>query len=299
MTSMDNILANAIKNIEEKVDSGTSNTASTTNPFKGKWISILGEATSATGGDFSPTGCSGDISDEEKTWWYLLFKKLEANLCINYSDNNMYIANSTATIGAANKHCGTKLHREIGTEYPVLDERDGYRLEEATEEQKPDIVIIYLGMIDYKYNQVLGDTTDSILKSKVASISDYSNISNAYQIILNDVMTTYPDAIIYCISPQTYQYGETTYPYENDEGWSLPQLDELIRKLCIKFGARHISLSHYGIRGTTVGDNEFAYKSSNESLPPLLTEAGHKMLADAIYHEMINDPVCWNTRNDI
>lgn len=293
MSSFDEKILNAIKAIE--------NATGLSNPFAGKYVSILGDCISSYEG-YVPDGLSSghytEFSDVSKMWWYQLLMKLGANLCVNYSDADFKIA-GTDDKSVSYSHYGSNLTQKSGDKFIKADGKT-YTLGNGT--QDPDIIIVYLGLNDYINNAKFTDFTHSILSSGVKKNSDltddtvYQDVSTAYERILSDIIGSYPYASIYCITPNMARYGSGNYPFPNDANWSMPLLDELIRNLCIKFAAKHVSLLHLDVRSTwaSIGSDNFLME---DKIHP--TEEGHKLIANFIYQAMITDYVSWGTRNDI
>ena len=72
MASIDEKLLNVLSDVSQRVN----------NPFKDKWISILGDSISTYEG-WMPEGNAkwypgGDVNDVSKTWWHILLSKLGA-----------------------------------------------------------------------------------------------------------------------------------------------------------------------------------------------------------------------------
>ena len=293
MSSFHEKILSVVKSIAQ--ETGTSN------PFAGKKVSILGDFSSAyplwipEGMTASPPA---EFTDASKMWWHQLLTKLGARLCVNYSDKDMRISGTYGANRAANQGLGGKLHLNAGDLWKGLDGREWA----VDSQQNPDIVIVYLGINDYITNMTLGDYSDAIFSSAVpdrtilSESTESNNVSNGYQIILNDIITAYPEATIYCVAPQTVQKSGT-YPFKNTATtpWSMPELEELIRKLCMKFGAKEISLSNYGIRGVDAMIGEDGALSDKQTLTP----EAHEMIAKAVYNKMQKFPISWNTRNDV
>ena len=291
MSSFDEKILNVVKNL-----SGDD----TTNPYEGKWVSILGDFCSTFEG-YSLEGMTAThhegFDSVNDIWWGQLISKLGAKLCVNASSASMRATGTDDVNSAAYKQWSTKLHREAGKEYINLDgTKSTY-----DEVINPDIIFVYLGTNDYSSSLkiLLGDYSDAVYKSTIpeaSTITGSTDVSTTYQIMLNDIMTSYPNATIYCISPQTIQKSGS-YPFVNTAStpWSMPEFEELVRKLCSKFGARQIALSHYGIRGI----EQMTGADGVVSDATHLTLDAHKMIAKAVYNKMKKFPITWNTRNDV
>ena len=141
---------------------GDSGSVSTTNPFKGKWISILGDDASAyTGWTTSSDEASEKSFTAQSMWWHKLLTKLGAKLCVNYS----YKGCDLDSVLATDTLC---LHREDGKAYKNLDGTT----ETASSEVKPDVVLIFLGMTDFYNNKEYKEWTDVQYSS-----SNYKNVN--------------------------------------------------------------------------------------------------------------------------
>ena len=288
----------------EKILNAVSNIAvatGTTNPFAGKWVSILGDSISTFPG-YIPEGLTANVhegfDDVSKEWWHILLTKLGGKLCVNYSGSGMKIAGTDATLSAAYKHYAQKLHREAGKEYINLDGSKST----SDEVINPDVILIMLGTNDYIDNSVFCDFSDNAYLSaqcyndSILSDNSYNDVGLAYGRILFNIIGTYPYATVYCITPPLAKGGSGGYPFPNSANWSMPLLDELIRQLSIKFAVKQISLLHMSVRssGAYVGSDKFLL---DDGIHP--TTEGHKLIAKACYYTMMNDYVSWNNRNDI
>ena len=338
MTSMDKVLMSAIETVENRVDAitaGSDSSSSSTvlahthaisditnlqtnldtinndittlkksgdtfNPFKDKWVSILGDSISTFPG-YIPDGMIANDHDGfdtvDKEWWHILLTKLGAKLCVNYSCSGMKLSGTDSKLSACYKQYATKLHRVAGNTYPNLDSSTST----PTEDINPDIIFVYLGTNDFTGNATMTEFEYSDMRSEMPETSNiasekYADVKYAYMFLLMDILRTYPYATIYCITPQTIKTASTSYPFTNDSTWAMTNLDELVRQLCVKFAAKQISLIHCGIRGNGafVGSDKFLL---SDGIHP--TTEGHKLIAKACYYSMINDPVSWNTRNEI
>ena len=293
MTSFNEKIFNVVKAMD----------TATTNPFAGKYVSILGDYISSypdydTVG--TPTTVLHGFDTVSKKWWAQLITKLGAKLCVNCSCAGMTAARTT-DVSAAYKHFGAQLHRKPGTTYTELDGKTTT----PTERIDPDIIFVYLGANDYNVSKVeLGDYSDDVFKLQIPDeLTDewYADLSKAYQVVLMDIIKSYPNADVYCISPQTMsQYSGGNYPFADNKAstpWSMPEFEELIRKLCIKFATRQISLSHYGIRGDDnfIGGDEDDFLVDKSRLSP----EAHTMIAKICYSKMTKFSLTWNTRNEV
>lgn len=290
MTSFDEKILNVVSDIA----------ASTNNPFKDKYVSILGDSISTYEG-YIPEGLIANehkgFDTVDKEWWHILLSKLDAKLCVNYSCSGMRISGTDSILSAAYKHYASQLHREADKEYINLDGSKS-TFEEVI---NPDVILIMLGTNDYQNNAIFSDFTHADLSTQQktnAELTDntlFTDVKTAYERILYDIITTYQNATVYCITAPPSKNGQG-YPFPNSAGWAIPLLDRLIDDLCVKYSCKHISLFNLGIRAINayVGSDKFLL---SDKIHP--TTEGHKLIAKECYRVMISDNVSWGTRNDI
>ena len=305
--SVESKIVNAISDIDSRVGGG--------NPFKDKWVSILGDSISTYKG-FNPDGLEyteqPDLTSVDKTWWGHLLTKLGAKLCVNYSKNGQTLCGGT---GAVNSDFHKNLHREAGKTYRNLDGTTSTE----TKRIEPDIILIALGVNDYgkalcpaanlTTNEI--DEETSVAKTiKIWPIDmniqlpiDYKDVAcfdNAYRTCLKDLMYDYPYATVYCIAPLYTNKGDgSKYPVTangQDGSWTPAELHEHIRKISLIYNDKFIDLGRLGVQPKDAynGTDKFYYSGGAHP-----TAMGHKMIGEYVYRNMINDCVSWNTRNDI
>ena len=282
--------------------SGSSSGGSTVvgnNPFKGKWISILGDGISTFSGYIPSTQTALDqegIETVNKTWWHQLITKLGAKLCVNYSGSGIMLSGNKPLKSVCYNKIGRKLHRVEGTEYINID---GTK-ETATENINPDIIFVYLGTNDFLDNAELGTMEADDFNAVSVSSTIYVKVITAYMNILYYLMKDYPYASVYLIVPQILKPSgtDTEYPFLNTAStpWSMALFIEYVRRLAIKYSAKFIPLSNLGVTGSDefCGDGKFLLA---DAIHP--SAEGHKLIANYCYYTMLNDPVNWNTRNEI
>ena len=293
MSSFDEKILNAVSDIAAATG--------TTNPFRDKYVSILGDSISTFPG-FIPEGLVANdhegFDDVSKEWWHILLMKLGANLCVNYSGSGMRISGTDSTLSAAYLHYATKLTQQAGDKFIKADGKT-YTLGNGTRE--PDVILIMLGTNDYINSATFSDFTHADLSTEQktnAELTDntlFNDVKTAYERILYDVITTYPNATVYCITPPPSKISGG-FPFPNSAGWAMPLLDRLIDDLCVKYACKHISLFNLGIRAINayVGSDKFLL---SDKIHP--TTEGHKLIAKECYRVMMTDYVSWGTRNDI
>ncbi len=106
------ILNSRVQNIENRLNNISFQDQ---NPFKDKWISILGDSISTYNG-WIPEGNEAYYPEKRQisvkdTWWHKLLTKLEAKLCINQSWSGRKVSAGEDTPSSV-KNAVTKLHRE-------------------------------------------------------------------------------------------------------------------------------------------------------------------------------------------
>ena len=188
MTVVEGKVIEKVNEVEETLLART-----TPNPFKGKWISILGGSASTFEG-WIPSGNNshypnGYIDDDvTQTWWHQLITKLGAKLCVNASYAGICVCSNGASSMLVED---AQLHREPGTEYINIDGTTT----EATERQDPDIILIDVGIVDFN-NGIPAGTQEFTPGEPTERNSFYSSLdTNIYTLINN-----YPNAAIYMLN---------------------------------------------------------------------------------------------------
>ena len=159
---------------------------------------------------------------------------------------------------------------------------------------------MYLGTNDFLKNAELGNMEKDDFNSENQSTDVYDTVIHAYMYILYHILFDYPYATVYVIAPQVLMPSGTTtgYPFLNTAStpWSMALFIEYVRRLTIKYRAKFIPLSNLGVAGggSFCGDGQFLL---SDAIDPSVE--GHKLIANYCYRSMMNDPVSWNTRNEI
>ena len=267
-----NIIETEIVQLMNKGDSSSSssgNVTLTSNPFKDKWVSILGDDVSTytwyipQGNDtFYPTS---DVDSVSKIWWHLLLSKLGAKLCVNDSYTNRTIMGEderSARKGVEN------LGRKKGQTYINLDGKT----EEATEDVKPDIILVQLGTHDFHVGSELGTAIKSAQTMSVTT--DFYNTLYSLTVIL---INLYPNAQIYWLDSTYSNYynllGENPKNvYQSDYAWAITENARL-------FGCNVIHTSRIGVNANNIKDNTTDDKWHPKALMM-------RKIANQCYHEM-------------
>ena len=242
--TLENKLVEIVKAHEESISDAAKN------PFKDKWVSILGDSISTYNG-WVPAGNSyyypkDDVNDVKKTWWHILLKKLGAKLCVNESWNGRKVCDLKSVANSTYNAVG-KLHRETGKTYKNLDGKD----EVATEDIKPDIILVFLGINDYNGNVDLGDITAFKHNINIETATDFMQAYNTF--ICHVIATHYPKCQCYVMEPayvQTFGFQE-----DNATGASLGEYQAGVRKVSEIVGTHCIHISRICVHAQNWNDN--------------------------------------------
>lgn len=207
--------------------------------LKGNYISIIGDSISTfanwipSGNAVYYTGNNCGINSVDQTWWKRTIDQIGLNLCVNNAWSGSRV---TTTGGEASAGCmsrATSLH---------------------TDEHEPDIIIIYLGINDFNSGVQLGEYNGT---------QDFPTVTTtfreAYAIMLNKVLTRYPNARLYvCTLPYCERTGVATFPEKNSNSVLLNEWNMAIRELANLFGVPVIEFNkcgiHYQNLHLTMGD---------------------------------------------
>ena len=232
--------------------------------YKGKTLSILGDSISTFDG-YLPEGNAtyyphGDITAVTDTWW----KKLADALGMTINVNNSWSGSRvTTTLGEESAGCGPRAE-SLGT--------------------NPDVIIIWMGINDFNHEIALG-TYDG--KSDVPSVT--TTFREAYAIMLNKVLTTYPSAEVWvCTLPQCERNGTETFPERNENGVSLLDFNIAIEELARAFGVKVLDHNRCGL----------TYQNMSVFNPDELhpNKYGHSLVANNDIRQMDNSvPVRYAT----
>ena len=201
--------------------------------FKGKRISFVGDSIT-TFKDWIPDGygpwypnTNSGITTVEKTWWYQLVNELGATLLKNCSWSGSRItgdttSNDNAWSAASNKR--------------IADCADG--------DITPDIVICYIGINDYFHPEAvqLGSFDET---SAIPADGTISIFADAYAIMVNKLLKTYPQSKVFCCTLMDVG-SDGTYPVKNSQG-TISQYNDIIKKIATCLGAEIIDAHACGI----------------------------------------------------
>ena len=216
--------------------------------YNGKTISILGDSISTFSG-YIPSGNetyypTGDVTAVTDTWWHKLLTALGMTLNVNNSWSGSRV---TTTDGDASAGCMTRC-QNLGT--------------------NPDVIVVYMGINDF-INEVALGTYDG----RTALPTATTTFREAYAIMLNKILTAYPQSEVYvCTLPQCERNGTTGFPEINGNNVALLDFSNAIRELADAFGVNVLEHAKCGL----TYQNMSVY-NPNELHPNKL---GHSLMAN-------------------
>lgn len=249
-------------------------TADPKSVFAGKKLSIYGDSISTfarwipQGNAVYYTGNNCDVLYVDDTWWMKTIKALQFDLLVN---------NSWSGRAVSSVRDGSTAHAtDAGYKQANIDQL-------KTGDILPDVIIIKLGINDFNNECPLG-TYDG----KTAIPTDPTAFSDAYAIMLDRIMTTYPLADVYCCTLMPCEKnGAIGFPETNGNGNTIDEFNEVIKNLASAFGAKVLNhhtcgITYYNL-STYMGDYS---ASTQQGLHP--NPAGHSLIANTTINEMDN-----------
>ena len=244
--------ANTVNGITGKYDEKPSGTvtdvADPSFTLKGKTVSFLGDSITTYEGWSNNTGHNSTLGNNatkynntimnvNSTWWKQTINELQLSLCVNNSCDASRVTdtNSNLTNGMTRSK---QLHRDDG--------------------KQPDIIIVYLGTND------LGN--DVFLKEN----SGTDNFIPAYNVMLENIKTTYPDADIFVC---------TLLPEGRNNENELLAYNEAIKELAVDAGVNVIDL--YADSGINRA-NYLQYVINEDKFTVHPNEAGMDKISDTV-----------------
>lgn len=218
--------------------------------FDGKTVSVVGDSISTFSGyipsgyaTFYPSsaiaqGGTGSLTSVEQTWWHKLCKELGLKLLRNASWSGSYVTGNSSSTSAIVGCSDIRISDLAGS--------DG---------STPDIVIVYIGINDLFNSDVssrgttLGDWTPDQEIPEGGTVTEFSS---AYALMLKKIITTYPDAKVFCCTLLTTarNYKDTdgteTFPTKH-AGVTLNQVNNKIREIALGIGCNVIDVHACGI----------------------------------------------------
>ena len=257
-------LVKAVSDVDERVS---------VNPFKDKWVSILGDSISTYAG-WIPEGNAtkypfSTCDDVKKTWWWMLLTKLGAKLCVNNSWAGRAVSHGSS-VASSTCNAVNKLHREPGQTYINLDGTT----EVATQRQDPDIILIMLGINDFNGNVPAG--TPALNSNKVFYEDDFAKSYEA--MIMNITGSFYMNAKIYCLNV-AFACNKYGFLVANGGGSKLFEYRKVIEEVARAYECQVLHLDRLGIHQGNI---------SNYSPDKLHPYTGMmRMIAAQCYSEMM------------
>lgn len=245
--------ASIVRGITEKPSDNTDGTvitdvAHSSFTLKGKTVSFLGDSITTYEGWSNNTGHNSTLGNNatkynntimnvNSTWWKQTINELQLSLCVNNSCDASRVTdtNSNLTNGMTRSK---QLHRDDG--------------------KQPDIIIVYLGTND------LGN--DVFLKEN----SGTDNFIPAYNVMLENIKTTYPDADIFVC---------TLLPEGRNNENELLAYNEAIKELAVDAGVNVIDL--YADSGINRA-NYLQYVINEDKFTVHPNEAGMDKISDTV-----------------
>ena len=188
------------------------------------------------------TGNNAGVSTVYDTWFKKVIDALGLDLVVNNSWSGRAVSNVRDEESAHQTDAAYKLANAEAL---------------ATDDDNPEIIIIKLGINDFNHDAPLGsyDGTSALP-------DDPTYFTNAYAMMLDNVMTLYPQARVYCCTlMQCERSGSTGFPEINGNGDSLGTWNQAIVKLAHAFGAEVIDHDVCGITYYNLSDYMGDYSS--------------------------------------
>ena len=210
-----------------------------------------------------------DVDNVNEMWWHILLTKLDAKLCVNQSQpSRNFVSSSTSNVSNAYN----KLHRVKGQEYINLD---GTK-ETATEDIKPDIILIFLGHLDYVNNSTLGEVSYTV---GTEMTTDFCQGVNG--LLYNLFTNIYPNAQIYLLDG--IALGDKGFFAKNSSGKYYGEYIKAIRELGEMRGVHILHPSRICLFSLNEDNTDLVTNDDN------LKAKAMKLIANQCYHEMLAD----------
>lgn len=212
-----------------------------THSYEGKVISILGDSISTYSGVSNDASVNATLNGgaiyytpgrldiyRADTWWQQAIDALGMELLVNNSwSGSCVLSSRSGTVGAYLDRC-VQLHND------------------ATGEE-PDVIVIFIGTNDFSYYQSTLGTADIDYDALI--FDDYyatpTTTCEAYAIMLDKIISRYPDAEIYCMGMTARRTPDKEDSYA-DVGQPTAFNAEL-KKIIEHFGITYVDLENCGI----------------------------------------------------
>lgn len=228
---------NAEDSTEKEVDGARREEAADDSGTAVKKLSILGDSISTFDG-WIPEGYScyfpmdGDVPDVEQTWWKMVLKDMDMELCVNGSSSGSTCIGDSLSVDNFQYGCS---ECRIGD---LIGNNGSF----------PDIIIVYMGTNDFLKAVPLGEN-DGTLAVEEGIIE---NFSDAYCMILDKLIAYYPNAEIYCCNLPPMgawgpESGPTFVPFVNSLELASADYGQQIEIIAAAKGCKVIDLQNCGI----------------------------------------------------
>lgn len=272
--------------------------ASAHRDLSGLYVSVLGDSISAMNGYIPPENDayygSNAVGGYENMWWAQFCNKLNATpLIIDGWSGSLVTSGIVAEKVAASEDSRCKnLHAYVkatADDYDIVVSNEnidtlrvspffeGINVGDYAKQITPDIIVIAMGVNDYSYNAPLG-TWDGSIKLE---LDDTSNFRSAYANMLVKIHETYPNAVVYCLSPffvkritsdawdvNRNKLGLTYRDYEN----AIRDVSDLMQGVFVDIN--NIGFNRYNYYPTFCNDNE--------TYPTHPNELGQKIIGQSV-----------------
>lgn len=230
------------------------------NKLYGKKVSIIGDSISTYYG-FMPAGYptyypNGNVNNSGLTWWRQVINHFGLELLTNASWSGSKVTGDS--LGTAVCACSDDRISDL----------------KGSNNEDPDIILIYISTNDWVWGEKLGSFTSH---DDIPSDGVIDNIADAYALMLYKIRTTYPDAVVYCITNLEGRpaVGDNVFPYENSKGDTIHDVNHAISEIAHIFGCEVIDLETCGINFWNIAN----YTTDGHTHP---NAAGMKIISDTI-----------------
>ena len=247
--------------------------ASGKSTLAGKKVSIFGDSMSTFAGAIPAgnqtfyTGNNAGVHSVSDTWWWKTIDALGLELVVNNSWSGRAVSSIRDGESGHSTDAGYK-------------EANVLALKTATE--SPDIIIVKLGHNDFNHGASLGNYDGS-----TALPTDPTTFLDAYAIMLDLIMRTYPLARVYCCTMGMCEYyiGNVGFPELNENNETISEWNEALRKLVRSFGAFVLETESTGITAYNLNYYMGDYKpETGLGLHP--NAAGHSLIANEVIKQL-------------
>lgn len=200
-------------------------------PLKGLSLSVLGDSISTYQG-YIPDGYASfypdmgnDIKDVTQTWWMQVLYNTGMRLAANGS----YSA-STVCGDSQEEHssagCSDRRINDLKGPYGIT----------------PDIILVYMGANDFFRGMELGKF-DGVPTGRGEKY--YVNFSEAYELMIQKLLRTYPTSRIYCMT--LTEANSEDHPRVNEKGNTIADFNSRIKAIAASYGVPVIDVHNCGM----------------------------------------------------